>query len=76
MTPRALLLFCTLLSLASSSCLNSYEKDGECTKCDSLSFLDGKRCYLKIRGCLQNIAGPLCIQCQDGYILNKGACIR
>lgn len=65
-----------LFSLACSLCVNPTQPEGQCTECGPLDILINGTCYVKIRGCLKHQAGPICVECQFGYILNKGLCIR
>ncbi len=65
-----------LIALAYSLCVNPSQSEGQCTECGPLDILIEGTCYVKIRGCLKHQAGPICMECQFGYVLNRASCIR
>ncbi len=64
------------IALCTSSCLNASEPVGKCTVCTPLDVLITGNCYPKMRGCMRYGEGPICIECQSGYVLTKNICVR
>ncbi len=65
-----------LMSVVLPICVNPSQPLGKCTECGPLYVLINGFCFAKIRGCLRHDAGPICLQCQFGYILNGTNCTR
>ena len=76
MSTRTTIFLAFLIALATSACVNPSEPQGQCTKCLPEEFLIRGNCYPKIRGCLVQEVGLVCTECQNGYVLSKGTCIR
>lgn len=72
----SLLLIALLLAVATPACLNAAETDGKCSACASTLLLINGSCFEKINGCLIQTQATVCSQCQSGYILTGGICVR
>lgn len=75
-TTIKLLLSLLYIVMAASLCLDPSQPQGQCSECPPTSILIDGSCYARIRGCLRHLAGPSCQECQFGYVLSQGNCIR